>query len=186
MSRLMSRDNFSLVCLTTIVGSIPSLLRPAPNTAFNRKACYRNSKADTTTSHIGSWYNLSLLWYWAESVGRGKIYIIMWHHCTRHRGIIWGSFPCASNRFYIPCSPRTQGWPSWGTPLFKRPITPHAIFFPASARISSLALSAATMIPNCGLTVRGSTMLASTTCKFFIPFTAVFLFTQCPMRQLLE
>ncbi len=52
--------------------------------------------------------------------------------------------------------------------------------------ISSQALSAATMIPNCGFTVKGATIEPSTTCRFFIPITVVFVSTHVPKRQELD
>ncbi len=52
--------------------------------------------------------------------------------------------------------------------------------------INSHALSAATMIPNCGLTVKGATIEPSTTCRFFMPITVVFVSTHVPKRQELD
>ena len=51
--------------------------------------------------------------------------------------------------------------------------------------INSTALSAATMTPNCGFTVNGFKILASTTCRFSIPITVVFVSTHSPSLQLL-
>lgn len=52
-----------------------------------------------------------------------------------------------------------------------------------SLLICSHAFSAAIITPICGFTVSGATILASTTCKFFIPMTVVLTSTQAPILQ---
>ena len=57
---------------------------------------------------------------------------------------------------------------------------------PIKAPINTAALSAAIIMPICGLTVNGSTMDASTTFRFAIPMTVVFASTHCPIRHELD